>query len=114
MRCMISPVFFESKKRIGSFSNLKIKSEISATLIRVLICVNIQLCMKPTDNWLVDNINCVTNIRIIKFKLLFNTPTSIIDCVKNGNINWNTSPNSIQTSFCEDEGNLRRIKYSAF
>ena len=79
MRCMISPVFFESKKRMGSFSNLKIKSEISATFIRVLICVNVQLRMKPTDNWLVDKINCVTNIRIIKFKLLFNTPTSIID-----------------------------------
>ena len=56
--------------------------------------------MKPTDNWLVDNINCVTNIRIIKFKLLFNTPTSIIDCVKNGNINWNTSPNSIPITIC--------------
>ena len=43
IRCMISPMFFASKKRIGSLISLARKSEIRVILIRVFMCRLIQL-----------------------------------------------------------------------
>ena len=41
--CMMSPMFFASKKRIGNLISLAMKSEIRVMLIRVFMCRLIQL-----------------------------------------------------------------------
>ena len=95
IRCMMSPMFLASKKRIGNLINLAIKSEIKVMLIRVFMCRLIQLWMKPTPVWVIDSTSCDTSINVIKFRLLFPIPWSTMACVRKGKMREKTLPNSI-------------------
>ena len=63
MRCIISPVVLLSKKLTGSFISLMRKSVSMEILIRVLICSNIQLRIKPTLVLPINSITCAMSIK---------------------------------------------------
>ena len=100
MRCMMSPVILVSKKWSGSFISFIRKSDMSAMLMRALMCSSIQLrrklmasCATKSDNWAMST--SVTRPRLLSF-----TPTSTSICVSNGNAICRRLPNSMPQPNC--------------
>ena len=100
IRCMMSPTIFVSKKCRGNRISLARKSDISAMLMRVFTCSNIQLRMKSTDSLAANISSWETNTSVMKFKLLSRTPTSTRLCVRNGKMSCNRLAVIIPSTSC--------------
>ena len=84
MRCMMSPVIFESKNEMGSRMSLARKSEMREMLTRVVMCSISQLRISSLAVWPRTSTTCAMSITTMKLRSPVPIPVSITDWVRNG------------------------------